>query len=185
MVRIGNIDGKGKIYDDRGELILNNGEQILYKNDEKRCVDVWKGWKPSSGNNLLFNSTAEIGTTYITNQRMIHIRTPDPYRKAKDELTPLGVPSAIPKMMKAKELLKRGGKEYCEIYFSEIKWYSMQKKKKYLSFYTITPSNSEIQYIVRKDKRDDKKMEIIENLLPNSCIKVRNYKEIYSKYLQK
>lgn len=73
-MRIGDIDGKGKIYDDEGHLILEEGE-ILHSQISKTLITIGRGWSPFG--KILFDGSYGNGTIFLTDKRIVFIRRPD------------------------------------------------------------------------------------------------------------
>ena len=101
--------GLGRIYDEKGDLILGDGEKILVKGvcisslDRKmRGKEIfWMGWG--------------IGTLFLTNKRIVHIRTPSISSTSGLGGIPgsvmYGVESLMLKMKGMKEVIEASSKE--------------------------------------------------------------------------
>lgn len=120
-MKVGDIDGVDTIYTENGELILRPNEKNLYSESNSHALDVNTNWKPWG--KCVYDSNAGDGNFYITDQRLVHIRKPNPWKAAKGDATLLGLPRAIAKYMRTKDLENLNVCEYCEIEYNDIKKY--------------------------------------------------------------
>lgn len=128
IIRAGDIDGQGSIYDSEGKLIGRQGESVLRVAGswDVNVLSPWRKWLPR----ILFegfNGQAK-STLYITTQRVVLIREIDTWRELKGEFTALGLPNATAKEWFLADIRKRGGRQYCVIWSAGLK---VVKSKKY------------------------------------------------------
>jgi hypothetical protein len=162
MVRIGDIDGKGKIYDVRGELILKKGETIIriFENED---IYAQRGYG-IVGSRIVFLREGGKGRLYVTNLRVIFLRRPNP--DAYSDFSVLSAPSTAANILRAKDLSRRGAMEFLEFNLNEVVRHTL-KRKKYATYYLKTQKGNE--YVVHLDRtsKSDNKLEVIRNLIKN------------------
>jgi len=132
-MRIGHVEGKGIIYDSNGELMLEEGEQFIrtYRNYYMTVTTRWRSW----GCNIAFDGNAGKGSVFVTDRRLVFVRTPNPFETLKQDSTPYGLPTGVAKSMRAKWILQAEGKEYCEVKYDDIVAY--KKKRWGLRFFVL------------------------------------------------
>ncbi len=120
-MRIGDIDGRGIIYDSEGRLLLENDESLVrvYRGF---YAHVGRGWSWLGGK-IMFDSHEGAGTLYVTNRRLVLIRLPNPHEILKAHGRSLGILPAAADAMRAKALRKGGVMQYCEIRYENISSY--------------------------------------------------------------
>ena len=126
-MNIGNIDGLGRIYHPTGQLLLYNGENVLFYDANSNALDISTKWSGFMCYNL-YDSNAGKGNFYVTNLRLIHIRKPDVFKAGKRDMvgsTPYHYGAS--KMARAKRILRMGGLEYCEIRYSDCVNYKTKR----------------------------------------------------------
>ena len=124
-MQIGYVDRKGylkagignvgeKKFDSECNLVAKNDEEWVNKGKLELSLNRQEG---------RFTSKAIVergkGTLYVTHKRLVFLLEPTYYRAAQD-LIPLSLPYGMKRMREAKELKKRGWKEFLEIDVSEI-----------------------------------------------------------------
>ncbi len=144
-LRIGHLDGKNRIYDSDGELILKESERLLGRY-VKVELDIKKGWRMWMVESV-FTREAGAVTCYITDRRIVCIRRPDVHKAGAYLMTPYGAAEGIADMYKARKILEAGGFEFCEFMPDEIRFYKkypavmslrmMDGGKKYSADFTI------------------------------------------------
>lgn len=163
-MRAGDLNGLHDVYDDNGVLIMKDGERLLRKIDGDN-VDIWKG-KHGILSKTLVPGTKEKGTLYITDQRLVFIRTPDPWLYYKTYSTPFALPEGISGAMKARDLKSMGLKVFAEIPLQDVKSFKSHKKGKWMRLWLEDPDGTPIQvYIERLNKKDDKVLILEETLV--------------------
>lgn len=115
IVRVGDLDGLGTVYTERGGLITRPGEEIL-KSAEGWDLNVSSPWRRVLPRILFegFGGKA-LSRLYVTTERIVLVREIDIWRQVKGELTPLGVPAAAAKEAHLKKLRSAGARQFCEI----------------------------------------------------------------------
>jgi len=124
-MRIGHVEGRGIIYDDNGELILEDGEHLVrtYRNYYATITTRWRSW----GKNIAFDGNAGKGSVFVTDKRLVFVRVPNPFETLKQDSTPYALPTGMAKSMRAKWILQAGGKEYCEVRYEDIVGYRKKR----------------------------------------------------------
>jgi hypothetical protein len=114
-MRIGDIDGKGIIYDMNGEPILEEYEKVVLKLDGECCVDF------KMNDELLYRDVFMYGrgNIILTNKRFIFIREPlSPSEIMK--MAGRGIGGGYKLCLKANRIKEAKGKEYFALYLDEI-----------------------------------------------------------------
>lgn len=143
MVRVGDSEGLEKIYNTQGGLIHRENEKILkHKRLEYGIYkSVGKRW-----GKLIFEFYT--GDVYKTNQRIIGIREPNP---TKIWSRGYSTPGAIADAFRARDMKKKGKKEFFEVFLNEI----VKCKKALLgAVYIVAKSEQEEYTIVFPSKKD-------------------------------
>jgi len=114
-VRAGDSEGLGSVYSESGDIVLIPDEEVL-KTSPGWDIDVTSPWRKILPK-LIFagfggKASSEL---YITNQRIVLVREIDLWRELKEELSPLGVPSAAAKEIHLRRLKSAGARQFCEI----------------------------------------------------------------------
>jgi len=65
---------------------------------------------------------------FLTDQRVVFIRRPNPRRAGAYLMTPYGAPEGVAKAYKARKILEAGGFEYYELYIEDIRFYKAYRK---------------------------------------------------------
>ncbi len=65
---------------------------------------------------------------FMTDQRVVFIRRPHPFRAGAYLMTPYGAPEGAAKMYKARMILAAGGFEYYELQNHNIRFYKAYRK---------------------------------------------------------
>ena len=120
-MKIGHLDGKDRIYDSEGELILKANERLhgRYQNVFLDITNAWRTWLVG----CLFAGDAGRMICYITDQRIVFVRRPDVHKAGAYLMTPYGAAEGIADMYKARKILEKGGFEYCEILPDDVRFF--------------------------------------------------------------
>ncbi len=161
-MQIGHIEGKDRIYDGSGNLILRLGEQVLFRAAEE-SLDVSEG-SGILNMNTLFGGTAETGELYVTDQRIALITRPDPVLAAKYDLYPYGMADAVAKFYKAVSLKRFKALEFCVIEHGEIEGFWVRDGKAGVLFLKGPPDVTRKAIMYRKGK-DDRKFRVLKDVL--------------------
>ena len=132
-MRIGDVDGRGVIYDRDGGLILEKGEQLIraYRDYYATITTCWRPYLK----HISFDGNAGKGTVYLTDRRLVFVRVPNPFETLKQDSTPYALPTGFAKSMRAKWILKARGMEFCEVRYDDIAAY--RKKRWGTRFYLL------------------------------------------------
>ncbi len=111
-----------RFFNEFGRFILDEDEKILVEiqDDKVTIEDDWKGnlWRGSP--HYIFKGYLAKGKTIVTNTRLFHFRTPDPFMSWGENANILGMPTAIIQGVKAKKAKDIGLMEFCEMSYNEI-----------------------------------------------------------------
>lgn len=162
-MRVGDLGGLNDIYDENGELVLNPGERIL-KMLEGDNIDIWKG-RHALRAKVLIGSTKEKGTIYITDKRLVFIRTPDPWLYYKTYSTPFALAEGIAGGLYSRDLKKLGLKVFAEIPYREVKSFKSHKKGKWMELRLEDQEGIPIRVDLVRLNRNDDKILLLEELL--------------------
>lgn len=126
-VHVGDLDGLGSVYSPSGLLITKPSERIL-GTSEGWDMNVRSPWRRLLPKLIFpgFNTKAK-STLYVTTERIVLVREIDAWRELKEELSPLGVPTAAAKEIRLKQLKARGGRQYCEIRPTDFRVVKMKR----------------------------------------------------------
>ena len=119
------MDGKNRIYDEQGNLLLLPNENLLTKHYFV-TMNVTESWR-SFYIECVIAMEAGPFKCFLTNQRVVFTRRPNPYKAGAYLMTPLGAPEGIAKAYKARMILQAGGFEYYELFFRDIRFYKVFK----------------------------------------------------------
>jgi hypothetical protein len=116
IVRAGDLEGLGKVYSQWGGLIPRLDEQIV-ASAEGWDMDVRSPWRSVLPGMIFMGFTGPISSKlFVTSDRVVLIRTIDPFRELKGELTPLGLPKAAEREASLRRLQTAGARQFCEIW---------------------------------------------------------------------
>lgn len=167
MVRYGDFGGKDVVYDDQGRLIIRPNETVLLTSSEQniyaRCLS------PKRKHPRILEPTKESGLLYITNQRIVFIRRPDPWLAAWRDLTPVGIGDAVAKAMMARDLRALKACYYIEIPLHEIVSAEV-KRGKYATIIAADASEKVLLVLNRKNRADNKLIvltQVLATLIPH------------------
>jgi hypothetical protein len=143
-MNIGDIDGKGKIYDGNGNLILKQGERLLSKKIDTECMIRKRGRLGRIGEKRVFLRGK--GTLYRTNKRFVFLRMP---MKLKQVASPVFGGPNIPNLVgiPVREEDKSQDENfmaYFEIYLDEISC----EKIGFISKHRIETQKKDEKYII-------------------------------------
>jgi hypothetical protein len=161
-MQVGDIAGRGTIYDEDGNLILRKDERILRKveNDD---ILVWKGKRVLTSKDL-FHYSKEKGTMYLTTERLVFVRTPDPWLAFKSYSTPFELHVGVTDSLYAKGLKRLGLKSYVELYYREVKTFK-SKKGKSATLKLEDADGVPIHVAIDRLNKNDDKIIVLERLL--------------------
>ncbi len=161
-MKVGNLSGLGSVYDEKGNPILLEGEALIREVPEDNIL-VIEG-KGRLRSKTLLNSTKEKGTVYLTDRRFIFLRKPDPKLKFRTYGNPFTLATAHSEAAYARDLLKAGGMEYLEIYYTEVKSFKT-KKSKYTDLHLESEAGTLVRVLLDRRDRGDDKLVIMEKML--------------------
>jgi hypothetical protein len=166
-VRAGDVQGLGMLYDSRGGLIGGLGESFLQiaSGWEMEVYSPWRRLLPKAVF-MGFKGRAA-SRLYITTTRIVLIREIDSWRELSGEMTPLGIPTAVAKEARLKNLRSAGVRQFCEVYPRQLKLVSSRKFTKRGSMIDMRVLGSDDrQYAIsfwKSDGKDDKTLSLIES----------------------
>ena len=130
-MRYGDLGGKGRVYDDRGEPILLKGEAV--KGRAALRFGVYRTLLSSRPFILDFYE----GIVFLTDRRLIGIRRPDPKAAALARLSYTADMDVLETADRMKMVLARGGFEYFSVDLDEIA--KVRKYRLYSAVEIIAP----------------------------------------------
>jgi len=165
-VRAGNVEGRGSLYDAKGNLLGRPGESYL-EIAVGWDMDVWSPWRRFLPKPIFMGFSTKVDSRlYITTDRIVLIREIDPWRETTGEMSPLGIPNAVAKQSELKKLKEAGIKQYCEVYPQTMKLVSSRryvKRGSMVDMRLVGPDGR--QYAIsfwKTDGRDNKVLDLIE-----------------------
>ena len=161
-MRVGHLDGRGVVYDEGGMPLLQEDETILkhVPGDNLSVSEASSLWNMRS----FMEQTAEKGDLFLTSQRLIFIRRPDPFLAAKDDAYPLGMADAVAKAYKARTLKSKGVFEFCEISLAEVDGFWVRRNSVGVLFLG-SPRNVTRKAVMYRRGPNDDKFAILHKLL--------------------
>lgn len=161
-MRVGNLSGLGAVYDTEGNPILQDGEEVLREVARDNLL-VRKGKSRLFGDTLL-DFTKEKGTLYLTNRRLIFLRTPDEWKKFRTYGHITSMDLAFSEASYARELKAKGGMEYVELPYTDVESFKA-KKGKWADLHLCDEDGVPLRVMLdRRDRKDDK-IKVLEDLL--------------------
>jgi len=149
LVRAGDLDGLGSVYSELGSLIARS---------EEKTLGIGEGWEMNirSPWRTVFPRTVFPGfggtsssKLYVTTERIVLVRDINVWRELKDELSPLGVPTAAAKEIRLQKLRSAGARQYCEIRPRDFRVVKLKKTNKRSSWLDLRLIGSdERQYAI-------------------------------------
>lgn len=170
-MRIGNLSGLGSVYDHDGNPILREGEEV-HRTVTDDNVLVAKG-KSRLHSETLLDITKEKGTLYVTENRLIFLRTPDEWKKFMTYGNIIGMDLAFSESSYARELKAKGGMEYLELHYNEVESFKT-KKTKSATLHLRDPDGDLIRVMLNRRDRKDDKLVVLEELLLKAGIEKLN-----------
>ena len=156
IIRVGDLDGLGKLYSTEGNLIPNSSEKILRvgKDWEMNVRSPWRKIFPK----LIFAGFGGKASSnlFITTERIVLVREIEVWRELKEELSPLGLPAAAAKEVHLKQLKSRGARQFCEIWPKNLRVVRMKRidrRWSWLSLRLLGPDSR--QYAITTYKTHD------------------------------
>ena len=125
-MRLGDIDGKGVIYDNSGSMLFHDGE-CMTKTMDGMCIGIYKRYK--AGWKVIFMDGP--GCFVITNLRMVFLREPKTYPGGDDKVAKRLYSMSDGQYWpdKADRAKAAGAKEFFEIMHDEVKKIKHHKKE--------------------------------------------------------
>ncbi len=170
-MRVGDLGGLGDIYDDSGELVLEEGERVLRKveNDD---IHAWEGKHVLTGK-ILLGYSREKGTLYLTDRRLVFIRTPDAWLAFKTHGTPLELAAGVSNARRSRDLQKLGLRIFLELYYSEIRSFK-SKTGKWAELRLEDEDGIPIRVDISRHGESDDKIVLLEELLRKAGVRKLN-----------
>ena len=142
IIRVGDLDGLGKLYSTEGNLIPNSSEKILRvgKDWEMNVRSPWRKIFPK----LIFAGFGGKASSnlFITTERVVLVREIEVWRDVKEEVY-------------LKQLKSRGARQFCEIWTENLRVVRMKRidrRWSWLSLRAIGPDSR--QYAITAYKTD-------------------------------
>lgn len=161
-MRVGNLSGLGSVYGSDGSPILEDEERVVCEASGDNIL-VLRGEGRLRSETIL-DHTKEKGTLYLTNRRLIFLRTPDEWKKLYTYGNPLGTATAFSEASYAQELKDKGGMEYLELQYEEVKAFR-GKKGKWTNLYLQDSEGVKVEVLLARRDRKDDKLVVLEELL--------------------
>ena len=172
VVRVGDLDGLGIVYSEWGGLIEKSGETIL-KTAEGWDIDMSSPWRRVLPHAIFAGFEGKcVSKLYVTTDRIVLVREIDIWRELKEELSPLGVPTAAAKEIHLKQLKSAGARQFCEIWPRNLRVIRMKRidaKWSWLGLRLI--GSDERRYAVtiyKTDGLDPSTLSLIQSQFPDS-----------------
>lgn len=116
VVRVGDLDGLGRVYSEWSGLIARPDEQVVRTADGWE-INVRSPWRAILPRSVFAGFGGKVSSKlYVTTERIVVIREIDVWRELKGDLSPLGVPAAAAKEAHLNKLKAAGARQYCEIW---------------------------------------------------------------------
>lgn len=166
-VHAGDVDGRGRVYDQMGLLVYRPGEANLgvAVGWEMNVRSPWRRVLPR----ILFmgfNGKSD-SKLYVTTLRIVLIREIEEWRELAGEMTVLGTPTAVAKEARLKQLRNAGARQYCEIQQGHMRLVSIRKFSRHGSRLDLQLlGNDNQEYAVsfwKSDGRDDRTLALLES----------------------
>lgn len=165
-VNAGTREGRGSLYDSKGNLLGRPGESYL-EVAAGWDIDVYSPWRRLFPKAIFMGfSSRVVSKLYITTDRIVLIREIDPWRETSGEMSPLGIPNAVARQSELNRLKQAGLREFCEIYPHSLRLVSSRRYVKRGSMVDMRLVGEDgRQYAIsfwKTDGRDDKILSLIE-----------------------
>jgi hypothetical protein len=130
LVRAGDLDGLGRVYSEWGSLIARSEEKTL-ATGEGWEMNIRSPWRTVFPRTVFpgFGGTSS-SRLFVTTERIVLVRDINVWRELKDELSPLGVPTAAAKEIRLQKLKAAGARQYCEIRPRDFRVVKLKKSNK-------------------------------------------------------
>ncbi len=127
IVKAGDRQGLGVIYDSSGSLITHTGEKVL-KILANWDMDVMSPWRRVLPKTIFsgFHGRAK-SALYVTSSRIVLLREIDEWRELAGDLTPLGLPNAAAKERRLADLRRAGIRQFCQLLPEALTLVSLRK----------------------------------------------------------
>jgi hypothetical protein len=166
-VRVGDLDGLGKIYSVAGDLIPAQGEKILALSHgwDANVSSPWRRVLPK----VIFAGFGGKASSklFVTTERVVLIREIDVWRELKEELSPLGIPTAAAKEVRLKQLKASGTRQFCEIWprnFRVVKMKKLDRGRSWLDLRLLGNDGRQYEIILWKtDGLDTETLSLIQS----------------------
>lgn len=162
-IRVGDLDGLGVIYSETGALVVSPRENIL--KERSGCdAHVTASWRSILAKTFFSSAPGTpSGHLYITTHRVVLIRKLDLWKEIKPLLTPLSLPAAAGKENRAKEIISRGGRQYCEIPTSRFTISAARRKDTLAILYLKDSNGAKYRVVLYTDEPDPDFLLFVQN----------------------
>lgn len=130
IVIAGDVEGRSRVYDAQGNLLLRPGESLLKVSQgwDMTAQTPWRRWLPQ----IIFLGLNKPASSrlYVTTTRVVLIRDIDPLRETLGDMTPLGMPDAVARGVELKRLNSAGIRQFCEVRTADLKVSRIRRPRK-------------------------------------------------------
>ena len=166
-VHAGDVDGRGKVYDQSGALLPRSREEIVGV-AVGWDLNVRSPWRRALPHILFMGFNGKVvSKLYVTTNRIVLVREIDTWRELAGEMTILGAPTAVAKEARLKKLREAGVRQYCEIRQAFLRLVSAKRFLKHGSRLDLQLIGDDDQeYAVsfwKSDGKDDATLSLIES----------------------
>lgn len=119
IMRVGDKDGLEDVYDNEGELILKEDEELIVK-EENVVPSLKTTWRRFGGEDMIEHNS---GTVYLTNRRFVFIAQPETVSRisSKSEAGPKSFAMEMDPVGNLKSVHKhKGARDYFELMVKEL-----------------------------------------------------------------
>jgi hypothetical protein len=172
LVRIGDLDGMGKVYSEAGGLVPRSDETLLRrtKNADMDVLSPWRRILPGVLFSMLGHGVES--DLYITTRRIVLIRKIDVYRSIKEYLTPFGLATAMEKEQHLKALQAMRARQYCLLWPRDFRLAKSKVSKSLATLYLVGVDGRKYAVTVwTSDKADTETIPLVASLFPPNLFK--------------
>lgn len=102
---------------------------------------------------------------FLTDKRLVFIRSPDPGLYFKTYSTPFALPEGISGAVYAKNLKKLGLRIFAEISYGEVKTFKSHRNGKWIRLWMEDNDGTPIQAYFERQNKHDNRVNLLEGLL--------------------
>jgi hypothetical protein len=163
-IRIGDKDGVGSVYSTFGGILLRPGEEVLHQvaDCDMHVQTPWRNWFPKTLFQML--SKKSPSQLYITTRRIVFLRKVNVWLEVKGDLYSLGLPTAMAKEQRLKQLELENARQFVEIRPDRLKLAKVRRRR--LGIDLFLEGDDGVRYLVAfvsDDKKDLSTFSLIES----------------------